>query len=488
MALAIVVTAGHTFPNGVPVTLRALRKAALPSVSISGSVGTGDIAAGAITAALVRPDSYWYAAGTFVAGTYSVTLSPALVSLTAGVIVAFKADSDNTGATQLNVNSLGAVAIKRNSNGALEAGDIRSGQIVECRYDGTYWQMLSQLGSVPLLYQGTDSGASDAYVVALNPVPANLAALTGKTVRFKAANNNFGASTIDVNGFGPVAIKRNANEDLQLRDIKQNQMVDLVYDGGWFQMQSQVGTEPQDVAIISDVRDLNVHPNASFPNSMLIYTFTELVVKDGNGNPWLVSETSLVVVNIATSGAGGLDTGVEANDTWYYIWIIYNRVSDIVSALLSVSSTSPTMPSGYDFKALVGVVRNDSSGNFVPFQQFGRKIWIPDTNVFTAKAGSVTYVLESITSLVPPNAKTISGSFGCSSQTAAPSGIGIAGNDSGLGAQLFSTATATGGTFSNFLAVAPFVDIPLVQTTQGFYWKASNTNANYRVNLSAYTI
>jgi hypothetical protein len=52
---------------------------------------------------------------------------------------------------------------------------------------------------------------------------------------------------------------------------------------------------------------------------------------------------------IAIDGAG-LDTGIVANATWYYIWSFYNPTTDDGLYLLSASTTAPTAPSGYTYK------------------------------------------------------------------------------------------------------------------------------------------
>lgn len=77
---------------------------------------------------------------------------------------------------------------------------------------------------------------------------------------------------------------------------------------------------------------------------------------------------------ITASGANGLDAGSEAANTWYFIWVIYDPANDTVASLISTSSTSPTMPSGYTFKRLVGAVRNDENSNFVAFAQRGNRV------------------------------------------------------------------------------------------------------------------
>lgn len=74
---------------------------------------------------------------------------------------------------------------------------------------------------------------------------------------------------------------------------------------------------------------------------------------------------------ITSSGAGGLDTGAEGN-VWYYIYIIRKSSDGTVAALLSASASAPTMPAGYDQKALVSAVHN-TAGDFVDFVQEGHE-------------------------------------------------------------------------------------------------------------------
>jgi hypothetical protein len=74
---------------------------------------------------------------------YAVSLDPAPVEYVAGMLVAFKANTANTGASTLNVNNLGAKAIKKNGNEDLADGDIKAGQVVVVVYDGTNFQLVS---------------------------------------------------------------------------------------------------------------------------------------------------------------------------------------------------------------------------------------------------------------------------------------------------------------------------------------------------------
>jgi hypothetical protein len=83
-----------------------------------------------------------YAADSGSANAYVVALSPALAAHVAGMPIFFRAANANTGASTVNINGLGAVAIRKYGLAALEAGDIAAGQIVGVIYDGTYYQLI----------------------------------------------------------------------------------------------------------------------------------------------------------------------------------------------------------------------------------------------------------------------------------------------------------------------------------------------------------
>lgn len=59
----------------------------------------------------------------------------------------------------------------------------------------------------------------------------------------------------------------------------------------------------------------------------------------------------------AGTGLGGLDTGTIAANTFYYLFAIYNPTTEASDVLFSLSETSPTLPSGYTKKRLIGGFR-----------------------------------------------------------------------------------------------------------------------------------
>jgi hypothetical protein len=67
--------------------------------------------------------------------TYAVTLNPAPTSLVAGMAIAVKINVDSTGASTININGLGAKAIKK-ANGT-DVTNLKANGIYTLRYDGT---------------------------------------------------------------------------------------------------------------------------------------------------------------------------------------------------------------------------------------------------------------------------------------------------------------------------------------------------------------
>jgi hypothetical protein len=86
---------------------------------------------------------------TSVSGADTITAvgAPVVAAYAAGQMFYFVATGDNTGAVTLNIDSLGAKAVTRDGSVALAAGDIKSGEVVVVVYDGTRFQVVSQLNS-----------------------------------------------------------------------------------------------------------------------------------------------------------------------------------------------------------------------------------------------------------------------------------------------------------------------------------------------------
>lgn len=77
-------------------------------------------------------------------------------------------------------------------------------------------------------------------------------------------------------------------------------------------------------------------------------TWAEAVMSNASGDRKSFSSISAATINLSISGAGGLDTGTVANSTWYWRYGI-GKADGTTSVIASLSSSSPTLPSGYTF-------------------------------------------------------------------------------------------------------------------------------------------
>ena len=206
--------------------------------------------------------------------------------------------------------------------------------------------------------------------------------------------------------------------------------------------------ETKSIKNIRDLsRDLVVLPNAVNPLYQIDIDAAEVSTQDSSQSIVLLENVNLTV-DITVSGVNGLDTGSEATDAWYYLWVIA-KVDGTEAGLLSISSTAPTMPATYTFKALVGAVRN-TSGDFLPFYQKDNKVDYDASQII--KHGSFTtsaWTAQSITTFAPPTAKRIISCGGASNLI----GIGISPRSDGSSGAYFRQALR--GSTSNMGGALP---------------------------------
>lgn len=132
---------------------------------------------------------------------------------------------------------------------------------------------------------------------------------------------------------------------------------------------------------------LTLANNATDANNDIDIAAGSASVTDGSG--FLIAQlTSTLVKRLDAAWSvgtnqGGLDTGAEANSTWYHVWLIMRSDTGVVDVLFSTSATAPTMPTNYDFKRRIGAVYNNSSGNIDAFTQVGDTFLWSTTKIIT---------------------------------------------------------------------------------------------------------
>jgi hypothetical protein len=101
---------------------------------------------------------------------------------------------------------------------------------------------------------------------------------------------------------------------------------------------------------------------------------------------------------VVGSGNGALDTGTIANSTWYHVYLIERTDTLVVEVLISLSATTPTLPTNYTLFRRIGSMLTNASGNWTLFHQLGDEfLWdapVLDVNTTTL---STTATLSALT-------------------------------------------------------------------------------------------
>ena len=203
-------------------------------------------------------------------------------------------------------------------------------------------------------------------------------------------------------------------------------------------------------------------------------TITALQVVIGSSTGTYTPSAVSLTLGTGTSGANGLDTGAIAASTWYAVWVIYNGTT--VAGMLSISSTAPTMPSGYTYKGRIGWVRTDGSANLLRTIQYGtRAQYITSSSGYPLMASgstSSTWSAISTANYAPSTAAGIVVGFQRGSTLGT---IGVHPNNAVPTAG--NLATLWLGSNGNFDAPTNMQGLLLLETTN-IYW-LSNASLTY---------
>ena len=121
------------------------------------------------------------------------------------------------------------------------------------------------------------------------------------------------------------------------------------------------------------------------------YTTEEVIVKAALGGLSYRIASFSKAVNLATTGAGGMDVGTAPVSGYVALYAIYNPATSI-SALLATNATSAAatqvysganMPAGYTASALLTVVATNASSQMKPVQVRERRVFIPSATGYS---------------------------------------------------------------------------------------------------------
>ncbi|WP_175725175.1 hypothetical protein [Burkholderia ambifaria] len=245
--------------------------------------------------------------------------------------------------------------------------------------------------------------------------------------------------------------------------------------------------------VIGAQRNLAMNVTAASASATL--TADQIVVATAlNGQTFMLSSFNKTI-NLATTGAGGMDTGAAPVSGYVALYAIYNPTTG-TSALLAKNATSAVqanvysganMPSGYTASALVSVWPTNSSGQLVVGDQADRIISLPYVSVASTSSQISTLTALSISSFAPPNARSVGGLMNIASSNSSNSTVAIASRASGVGQQSNScSGTSAGGLLSG----SSFSNLAVL-TPQTIYWSAaaaSGTFTSAAIFMTSYSI
>jgi hypothetical protein len=242
-----------TFAAGLPawmaVGLKVYDQSTPTAITGGQTVSSFNAAAGTVT--LSGNVNATVASGDTIAFSndlFSATLFPIPASLVPGMSVRLKLNSGNVGASTLNINGLGAVAVHRAGGASLSSGDLVANMIAEFVYDGSYWQIQNYLGTTSgattnnyttsnLPYALDTSTSSNTITVSPTPaLPSSISA--GQVLIVKLANPITGATTIGITGVSgsPFPVVSFTGQPLSYGSGRSGEMLWLLYDGANFQI------------------------------------------------------------------------------------------------------------------------------------------------------------------------------------------------------------------------------------------------------------
>lgn len=241
--------------------------------------------------------------------------------------------------------------------------------------------------------------------------------------------------------------------------------------------------------VLGTVRNLRASCLANA--TTITFTADQVVVGSAvNGLQYLLPRYNKTL-NLATTGAGGLDTGTATANSWVAVYAIYNLTTATAALLGMLETTSAAtsvysgayMPGGYTASALLAVLRvGATAGEFNACLVNGRRISAPLLLTFQTSTTTSTPTSVSLSGAVPKAAVRVRGQIVAASTANSLVGMQITSDSvSAIGAKNVST--------SNTESVTGNYDIDFL-TAQVRYYTATNSagTPTFSLYVSSYEI
>jgi hypothetical protein len=205
--------------------------------------------------------------------------------------------------------------------------------------------------------------------------------------------------------------------------------------------------------VVGQARNLVMNVAAASATATL--TADEIVVETALGGLRYCLASFNKTINLATTGAGGMDTGTATANGWLGVYAIYNPTTQTAALLGTMEGGSAlpmiyggaNMPAGYTASARLAVVPiSGTAGQFASFSVQDNKCTIAEFTFITSSTSSSTAGNSALTSVgIPKSARRMSGSISLSNSAAMNSLWKFFADANSTGTKQFSVNTISGG-------------------------------------------
>lgn len=250
-------------------------------------------------------------------------------------------------------------------------------------------------------------------------------------------------------------------------------------------------TVPQVAGVVGSVRNLRVGITTAAATAA--FTADEVIVESALGGIRYCLPSFNKTINLATTGAGAMDTGTAPVSGWVAIYAIWNPTTS-TAALLATNATAAVapeiygganMPSGYTASALISVLPTTAGSLLGVFRQFDR-----DVHYFNTVLNSSTptgFASVSLATCVPRNAKRWRGNGAMTSSAASSVAFSVCPTIDGQGFPGYvAVQTVTLGAGGTVGGTIP--DCPIITTQTTFYaWSNGAGTPTFTLNSYGYS-
>ncbi|VVO24984.1 hypothetical protein PS718_04520 [Pseudomonas fluorescens] len=239
--------------------------------------------------------------------------------------------------------------------------------------------------------------------------------------------------------------------------------------------------------LVGQVRNLRM--TVAAPSATATITSDQLIVEQLGSGHYKLKNINLSI-NLASVGAGGMDSGTAPLSGTVGIYVIYNPDTKIAK-LLGVNATAAVvpevyggtnMPVGYTASALVSVWQTNANRQLQGGTQTDRSV-ATETKRFLSNGFASVFTALSLNGFVPRNAKSIGGYAHVITSATNPAGstLTLCSDPTGFGSLVFGS----GGSV-NMGSLAPFSDLALASPLT-IYYSANNGPAAANGYVTFYT-